>query len=195
MRFSHSAFAGLLLAGLATPPIRAQQPTPAEMEAAVKRIEAAATPGEAHRFLNNFVGSWTITSRLWTAPGAPPLEGQATSGIRWIMDGRFIQDSTTGVMMGQPLVGHGLMGYDNLKQKYTGLWIDNHGTAMLTMEGSLDQEGKVLTMFGEMNDPISGEMGKQLRYVYRVADVNNHVFEIHDMASGAKVLEMTYSRR
>lgn len=65
--------------------------------------------------------------------------------MKMILGGRFLQQEVNGEMMGMPMNGIGITGYDNLKKKYVGFWIDNMGTGMYTMEGEMDKEGKACT--------------------------------------------------
>jgi hypothetical protein len=59
--------------------------------------------------------------------------------------------------MGTEFVGHGVMGYDTLKKKYTGSWIDSMSTAIWTMEGTADDAGKVFTSVMEGPNPETGK--------------------------------------
>jgi hypothetical protein len=66
------------------------------------------------------------------------------------------------------------------------------------MEGTFDRSGKVLTMYGKMNEWMTGELGKTVKYVTRVVSKDKHVFEIHDLSIGepnTKVIEVTYTRK
>ena len=51
------------------------------------------------------------------------------------MNGRFVQPEFTGEFMGKPFRGVSLTGYDNTKQKYNSVWIDDMHTSMFTSEG------------------------------------------------------------
>ena len=99
--------------------------------------------------------------------------------------------------MAMPFQGLGLTGYDKMKQKYVGVWIDSMVTAMATSEGSADVEGKVLTMSGTMDDPMTGEKNKPIKYVMRIAGQDKHVMEMHDLSLGekSKMGEITYTRK
>ncbi len=44
-----------------------------------------------------------------------------------------------------PFNGFGLYGFDNVSQKFQGVWIDNMGTGMMTGTGELSSDGKTLT--------------------------------------------------
>jgi len=101
-------------------------------------------------------------------------------------------------MMGMPMTGMGVTGYDNFDKKYVSFWIDNLSTAMYLSEGSIDPAGKVLSLYGKMDEPMTGEHDKNVKYVSRVVDPDKFVFEIHDLAipePNTKVVEVVYTRK
>ncbi|MBM2846270.1 MAG: uncharacterized protein HW407_1582 [Bacteroidetes bacterium] len=174
---------------------KAGEPSEEEM---MKKWKEAATPGEAHKKLDDMVGSWESESQMWMAPGQPPTVSKGTSEMKWILGGRFLQQEMTGEMMGMPMNGIGLTGYDNFKKKYIGFWIDNTSTSMYTMEGALAKDGKSITFYGRTDDPVTGEKDKKVKYVTRFIDKDKHAFEIHDLslkAPNTKVVEVTYTRK
>jgi len=173
---------------------QAGAPDMAEM---MKKWEAAATPGPAHKALEPLVGEWDVASKWYMAPDAPPMESQGTSSTRWILGQRFLQDDFTGDFMGKPMKGLGLTGYDNLKKKYVGVWIDEGGTGIFTNEGTADAGGKVFTFHGKMDDPMTGEKDKEMKFILRLVSSDKHTFEMHDLSKGNKSLcaEMTYTRK
>ena len=119
------------------------------MEAAMKSF---ATPGPAHQVLQQKAGKWSLAVKMFM-PGAPAaMESKGTSEMKMIMDGRYLQDTTEGSFMEQPFHGQGLTGYDNLKKKYVGTWIDNMGTGIMTAEGSYDAGSKTFSYTNEMPD-------------------------------------------
>ena len=56
----------------------------ADMEACMK----AATPGEAHRKLDQFTGTWKAATKHWMQPGAEPVVGKGTMTNTWILAAR-----------------------------------------------------------------------------------------------------------
>lgn len=188
-------FLGLAVV-LAPAAATAQQPTEAELAAGMQRWQEAATPGEKHRFLNQFVGRWETTTRIWMDP-ASPMESTGSAEFSWVLGGRFLQQDYSGSMMGTPFKGVGHTGYDNLRAMYVGTWMDEMATGISTMEGRLDQTGKVLTMYGTVDDPILDLQDKMAKYVLRTIDADTFVFEIHDLdivPGEQKVVEITYRR-
>jgi hypothetical protein len=79
---------------------------------------------------------------------------------------------------------------------FTGTWVDNQNTHMLSMAGMVDPSGKVFTWYGEMDEPTMDVRGRQVKYQTKIIDENKHVFAIYDLHAGEgyKVIEVTYTR-
>src|SRR5262245_18988007 len=112
------ALALALLAGRALAEDVANPPSP---QAVLKAIAEAGRPGAEHQKLQPFVGDWTFTMKFWTDPGQPPAELKGVVERRWIMDGRFVQESLRGecCTTGKTFEGLGLLGYDRGQKKFT----------------------------------------------------------------------------
>jgi hypothetical protein len=156
-----------------------------------------ATPGESHKKLESFVGSWDTSVKSWMQPGAPPMESKGTSENRMIMGGRFLEQRFTGTMMDMPFEGLGYTGYDNYKKKYVGSWMDNMGTGVVTSLGTADPSGKAMTFTGEMDDPMEGKT-KPYKETITMVDNDHHVFEMWSPGPDgkmAKMMEIHYMRK
>lgn len=181
---------------LTAAPARSQEGSQ-DMNAAMKAWKDAATPGAMHKTLDMLVGKWDASVTMTMGPEGQAQTSKATSAFAWILDGRFLEQTFTGEMMGMPLHGRGLFGYDNFSRKYTTIWIDNSTTAILYAEGHPDQSGKVITFYGTMDEPMTGEHDKNVKYIMRLVDDRTMVYEIHDLTIGesnTKVLEITYRK-
>jgi hypothetical protein len=88
-------------------------------DALMKALAQAGQPGAEHKKLEPLVGDWTFTLKLWTDPSQPPAELQGTVERKWIMGGRFVQETVKGEFAGKQFEGLGLLGYDNAQKKYT----------------------------------------------------------------------------
>ena len=88
------------------------------------------------------------------------------------------------------------MGYDNYKKKYTGTWIDSLSTTKNDMEGLLDRSGKIIHFYGSMDEYLTGEHDKPVKYVLDFSGDDQIVFEVHDLAIGADsmVIQIRYTR-
>lgn len=125
---------------------------PKMMEAMMK----AAMPGAAHKALDGMVGAWETKVTSWMMPGADPIVGTGTSECKWILGGRYVQQTFKGDFMGMPFEGLGYTGYDNVKKQYFGTWIDNMGTGIMTSVGS-GASGNTMSFKGTFADPMTGK--------------------------------------
>lgn len=179
----------------------AEQDQAAEQAEMMKKWQEVATPGEPHQALKPLEGKWTAVTKMWMAgPDGPATESEGKIEFKWILGGRYLQETYEGEMLGQPHHGTGLLGYDNFKKKYTSCWVDSASTTMLTSEGLLDRTGKVLTFHGTMDEWLSGEHDRPVKYVYRMISDDKHVFEIHDLGivdgekENTKIIEIICTR-
>lgn len=170
-----------------------------EMQEMMKKWMDAASPGAHHKALDHFIGKWDTACKVWMeGPGKPPSETKGTSEVKWILGGRYMLEELKSEMMGMPHSGMGITGYDNFKKQYVGFWIDNMSTAMFNTLGEFDSSKKVLTALGKMDEPMTGEKDKLVKYVVQIIDKDKHVFSVYDLVGSAnefKVVEITYTRK
>jgi hypothetical protein len=116
-----AAAVALLLAALLGVTQAGQPKAPLSPQAFLKALADAGKPGAEHKKLEPFVGQWTFTMRLWTDPTQAPAELKGTIERKWIMDGRFVQETARGqcAMTGKTFEGLGLLGYDAAQKKFT----------------------------------------------------------------------------
>jgi Protein of unknown function (DUF1579) len=164
----------------------------AMMEAWVKY----ATPGDAHKKMAALEGSWTAKVSQWMAPGAPAAESTATAEFKMILGGRYLSQSFSGTMMGQPFHGFGISGFDNAKKVTQTVWMDTFGTGMLQMTGSWDAAG-ALTETGSMDDFMTGKP-MSFKAQMHMAD-NDHIhYEMWMSGPDGKMfkdLDIAYTRQ
>jgi hypothetical protein len=157
----------------------------AEQKAMMEKMTKAATPGPEHAKLAKMAGDWTCKVKYQMDPSQPWQESQTTATVTTLLDGRYIQEVDRGEMNGMPFNGVGVTGFDNVIGKYVWTWIDNMGTGIMTGVGTADASGKVLTMIGTMNDPMTGKPSKS-RMVTTIIDDDHHTFEMFGTPPGGK---------
>jgi len=171
---------------------------PADMAKAFETWQQMSSPGEQHAYLDQFVGDWDTVSKMWMeGPTRPPMESKGTASIKWSFGGRWLEQRNTGNVMGQPMEGVGYTGYDRMRKQFAMVWLDNMSTAVYSAAGSFDPAGKVLSMYGHMDEPMTGEIGKPVKYVLRLVDEDHFSFEIHDLIYGesnTKMVQIDYAR-
>jgi hypothetical protein len=178
------------------------QPNPQEM---MKQMMDMSKLNENHKMLSEMDGNWNYTIKMWMNPdpNAKPQESKGTASRKSIMGGRYVMMDVTGKMQmpGQDgkmkdvqFKGMAVEGYDNVKKKFIGSWIDNMGTGIQFSEGTYDPANKTLTYTSEM-EPVPG-MKTQVREVLKIADNNHMNLEWYENHGGQekKTMEINYTR-
>lgn len=168
-----------------------------EMDKMMKEMAKYSEPGPYHKRLEPFMGAWTVETRCWMDPSAPPEISKGNSTNKWILDGRVSMSEFEGMYMQKPFRGFGLSGYDNYKKKYWCTWCDTMCTGIMVQWGDCDASGKVFTYTGEYDDPMT-KTTKKAKSVSRIINESKFVFEMFDVAPDGKetrTMEITYSRR
>lgn len=179
------------------------QPDQAEM---MKQMMELAKLNENHKLLADLAGTWSYTVKMWMNPdpNAKPEESKGTAVRKSMMDGRFFVTDVTGKMeMPGPdgkkkemtFKGQGVDGYDNVKKKFVGTWVDNMGTGIMMSEGDYDPATKSFTYTGEY-EAIPG-MKQQIRETVKITDKDHHLFEWYENRGGqdVKTMEIAYTRK
>ena len=159
----------------------------------MKKMEAAGTPGPAHKALEVFVGNWKAEVKSWCEAGGAPTVTHGTSKAAWILNGRFLEEEFHGEMMGKPFTGRTLMGYDNLKQTFNTVWLSDTQTSIFTSEGKGDNGNKVITLEGTGTCPATGRQDIPIKTVFRVLMPDKHVFQM--FKDDVMTMEITYIRQ
>lgn len=170
----------------------------AQQQAMMEKMAKAATPGPQHAMMAKMAGDWDCTVKYQMDPSQPMQEEKTSATITTIMDGRYIQETATGQMMGAPFNGMGIYGYDNVIGKYVSTWVDNMGTGIMKSEGVADKDGKVINWTATMSDPVTGKVQKE-RMVTTFVDDDHHTFEMYGVPPGGKkemkMMTLEYSRK
>lgn len=188
--------AGVIAVVVATLPAAAQEGAPPEMtpeqQAMMEAWTKAMQPGEPHEKLAELAGEYEMTVKTWMDPNGEPEVTKGTARYEMIMGGRYLQETVEGNMMDQPFHGMGLTGYDNVKKKYWGAWVDNMSTGLTVGEGDYNADG-VLEMHSTYNDPLTGD-AKTVRTTTVHRDDGSMLFEWFEPAEGGelKTMEILY---
>lgn len=90
------------------------------------------------------------------------------------------------------------IGYDNTRQKYNSVRIDDMHTSMFASEGEAkDSGGKVIALEGRMDCPMTGRKDVPRKLVFRIISRDKHVLEMHDPSKGdnSRTMEIIYTRQ
>jgi hypothetical protein len=146
-------------------------------------------------------GVWDATMRVYMAgPNAEPTTYKGVETVEAVSDGLWLRSNYEGDFLGgKKFKGHGIFGYDPLKKKYVGVWVDNMQTSLGTLEGEFDAKTKTSNMKFETTEPGTGQPIKQQHKTEYKAD-GHKVFTISMQIPGAgdqylKMLEIESKRR
>lgn len=165
-----------------------------EMAAMMREAQRYTQPGEAHGMLSRFLGTWESKTRIMGQEG-PGESGRVE--YSWLMEDRWLQSRATGTMMGMPIESFMILGYDNFKQSYVWSTVSNMDTALRHAEGDMDPSGAALITYGTLDEYLTGEHDKMVRYVWRFLAEDRMVMEVHDLAIGennSKVVEIELTK-
>ena len=100
--------------------------------------DMSAKPVKEHELLKQFEGEWDSVAKFMMEPGKEPVPSKGKESCKLIMGGLFLVTSVDSEMFGGKFYGHGILGYDLQKKKYTGSWVDSLNTAIYQIEGTLE---------------------------------------------------------
>ncbi len=155
-----------------------------------------ATPNENHKILDQLVGDWEYSIKSWMSSEAAPEEATGTAQAKWIMDGRFVEQTVQGTHMGESFVGQEVTGFDNATKEYVSTWFDSMGTGMMIAKGIYDPASKILTESGDFMCPLRGQM--KFRWETKIIDQDNYIFECYTNDQSGKEyksMEIVYKRK
>src|SRR5262249_23101341 len=153
-------------------------------------------PGPEHDILKKDEGVWDATVEATMAPGAPPAVSKGVETVKATGGGLWYVSDFKSEMMGQPFEGHGVTGYDPIKKKYVGTWVDSMSSGLATSEASYDPATKSMTAWMEGPD-MTGKVVK-MRAVTEWKDADTRVFTLYQPGPDGKEvtgLKITYKRR
>ena len=182
---------GIMAAGLFLVPM-----TGSSQEKKDKAAEAEPDgPGPVHKQMEPLAGSWDVEVKFIL--DGKEHTGKATCEAKWILKGRFLQQEYQSEFMGKPFTVLQHLGYDNQKKKTIEIMMDNLSTGVLHNEGSISEDGKVITNLGESLDHATGKPYK-LRTVTTIVDHDHFTLEWFRAGDGGKenrVVSMSHTRK
>src|SRR5437879_9023612 len=179
------------------------QPNAADM---MKQMMEMSKLNENHKLLSSLDGNWDYTIKFWMNPdpNAKPQESKGTATRKSVMGGRYVMMDVSGKMQmpgedgkmkDMQFKGMGIEGYENVKNKFIGSWIDNMGTGIQFSEGTYDPATKTFTYTYEV-EMVPG-MKTAVREVIKIADNNHMSLEWYENQGGQekKTMEINYTKK
>ena len=167
--------------------------------------QAVRVPSKQHELLRKLVGEWDIILRFHA--GEQTWESRCTSQCTLLHGGRFMLEQITGQVYAPDEKGSmqlelftatRLLGYDNYKKTFVGIFIDNGNTTMLSFLGiqKPDPSSEEIVMFGLIDEPMLDIHDTTMKYLLRLKDKDHYAWERYALAvsDNAKIIDFNYSR-
>lgn len=153
-------------------------------------------PGEHHQHLKALEGTWDAKVEFPQAKEGEPKESKGVETNVMGCGGFWLLSDFKSDFGGGPFEGHGVMGYDESKKKYVGVWVDSMTTRLGVSEGECDGAGKKFTSWSEGPDMT----GKTVKWktVDEFKDADTRAFAMSIVGDGGKetvVMTIQYKRR
>jgi hypothetical protein len=107
------------------------------------RAQEMPKPGPEHEMLKKMAGDWTLTM---TAGG---MDSKGTVTWKMELGGMWLTGNLECELFGTKFTGKSIDGYDPVKKKYVGVWVDSMSASPMMMEGIFDKDKKTMTMTGD----------------------------------------------
>lgn len=167
-----------------------------EQQAEMEMWMKAGTPGAVHEAMAKQAGTYDAQVKSWQAPGTDAVVEKGTATRTMVLGGRVMVEDFSSTMMGQPFMGHGMHGYDNVTGKHWSTWNDNMSTGVMVSEGSCDAK-MACTFTGSWVEPIKKQT-VTARMTTRWTSPTTEVFEMYTPGPDGKefrMMEITYTKR
>ena len=144
----------------------------------MEEMMKAGTPGPQHEQLKKLSGTFAAKVTMKMAPDAPDMSSKGELKSEMILNGRVQSSTYAGDMMGQPFKGLCFVGFDNQKQKWWTLWMDDMSTMAMYTEGTGSADHKTVTYTGEMPCPANGGKMTPFRQVVTIKSDDSYTVEM-----------------
>jgi len=155
------------------------------------------TPGEMHKMMAKWDGSWNGDVTMWMYPGAPEQKSTSTAVNKMVLNGLYQQSTHTGNMMGMPFNGMSTVAYDIHRKEFVSTWIDNMGSGIMVLKGPWDEATKTISLKGKMVDPGT-KADCDVRETFQVIDDNTQEMKLFVMTPDGKefnTMNIKYTRK
>jgi hypothetical protein len=160
--------------------------------------EDYAKPTMFHEAMAHEVGTWDGSVSMWMSPEVEPMKSKAVETNSML--GKFwLMSDFESEFNGEKFTGASAMGYDPVKKKFVGGWVDSMSPFMMKMEGEYDEDAETLTMIGEATDFMTGKPGKH-KLVTKYTGKDTKTFTMYREGEGGdddwqKTLLIEYTRK
>jgi len=84
----------------------------------MKNWQRYMTPGDVHKMMAKWDGTWNGEATMWMVPGAPEQKSTSTAVDKMIMNSLYQQSTHSGNMVGMPFNGMSTTAYDIHRKEF-----------------------------------------------------------------------------
>lgn len=147
-----------------------------------------ARPAAAHERLARRAGKYKTAIRFKSKAPTGDLVSEGQAELRMTLDGRFLIDENSGVLMGRNFTGLRMTGYNNATRRYEATWADTNATGLVQLVGESKDDGKTVEYKAKF-ETANGSL--DFNAIDRQVDDDSFVITI---LAGGSVLDVTYTR-
>lgn len=146
---------------------------------------------DQHKLLAKEAGVWDVQMKMWPmGPAGDVMEGKGVETNVLVCNGLWLRSEFRAEFVGVKFEGHGMIGYDPAKKKYSGTWVDNMNASLRTGMGN-DNASGARVMWWDAVDPATGQTVKERHVMSHNAD-GSRTFDMFRMGpDGAEIRMMT----
>jgi hypothetical protein len=156
---------------------------------------AALPPGPEHARLTAMAGTWDVEMTFRFRPDGPGVPAKATSTIRPLLGGLFIEETIEGALNGTPFTTMAWTGYNTSTRQYEATRIATTNTARIAEAGTYDEQAKQFELKADYS--LAGDTWHQRTVIQQPSP--DAMTAMSYLSFGAvpewKAVEITYSRR
>jgi len=156
---------------------------------------SAATPDAEHARLVAMCGTWDVEMTFWFQPGRPGVTAKATSTIRPLFGGLFVEEKIEGTLNGTPFTTLAWTGFNTATKQYEATRIASTNTIRIAETGAYDEKANQFELKADY--PLAGDMWHQRTVIEcRSADTMTTVSYLSfGKVPEWKGVEIKYTRR
>jgi hypothetical protein len=167
----------------------------ADPSASPRLVATISPPDSAHARLVALCGTWDVEMTFWFKPGAPGVVTKATSTIRPLFDGLFIEERIEGTLNGTPFTTLAWTGFNSGTRLYEATRIASTNTARIAETGAWDEQARRFELKATYS--LAGDTWTQRTVILPTS--TDTMTAISYLSFGAvpewKAVEITYERR
>jgi len=126
---------------------------------------SAAPPDAEHARLVEMCGTWDVEMTFWFQPRKPGVTTKATSTIRPLFDGLFVEEKIEGTVNGKPFTTLSWTGFNTATKQYEATRISSTNTIRIAESGAYDDESNQFELKADY--PFGGDTWHQRTVIER----------------------------